>query len=77
MCWFFNNFIGPGTVSYTHLDVYKRQGIYYGQCSEFCGKDHSFMPIAVRVVSQEKFNNWLKLAKNNLDNAFRIMRYGS
>ncbi|PIM95584.1 cytochrome c oxidase subunit II [Candidatus Hodgkinia cicadicola] len=66
----------PGKINDAWIKV-AAPGIYYGQCSEFCGKDHSFMPIAVRVVSQEKFNNWLKLARNNLDNAFRIMRYGS
>ncbi|PIM96701.1 cytochrome c oxidase subunit 2 [Candidatus Hodgkinia cicadicola] len=51
-------------------------GIYYGQCSEFCGKDHAFMPIAVRAMSQERFNKWLKMARNNLDNAFNVIRHG-
>ena len=37
----------------------KRPGIYYGQCSEICGSDHSFMPIVVQAVSQEKFINWI------------------
>lgn len=36
-----------------------REGVYYGQCSEICGVDHSFMPIAVEVVSREKFENWI------------------
>lgn len=40
-----------------------REGIYYGQCSELCGKDHAFMPIAVRVVSDEEFAKWLVEAK--------------
>lgn len=40
-----------------------REGIYYGQCSELCGKDHAFMPIAVRVVSDEEFAKWLEEAK--------------
>jgi cytochrome c oxidase subunit II len=39
------------------------EGVFYGQCSELCGKDHSFMPIAVRVVSESDFNNWLNAAK--------------
>ena len=34
-------------------------GMFYGQCSELCGKDHSFMPIAVRVVSEADFDAWL------------------
>jgi cytochrome c oxidase subunit 2 len=38
-------------------------GMFYGQCSELCGKDHSFMPIAVRVVSEAEFNAWLVTAK--------------
>nr|ALO20820.1 cytochrome c oxidase subunit 2 [Eudendrium capillare] len=37
----------------------KRPGVYYGQCSEICGSDHSFMPIVVEAVSQEKFINWI------------------
>ncbi len=40
-----------------------REGIYYGQCSELCGKDHAFMPIAVRVVSEGEFAKWLEDAK--------------
>jgi cytochrome c oxidase subunit 2 len=38
-------------------------GIYYGQCSELCGKDHAFMPIAVRAVSEAEFNSWVETAK--------------
>ena len=38
-------------------------GMFYGQCSELCGKDHSFMPIAVHVVSEADFNAWLATAK--------------
>jgi cytochrome c oxidase subunit II len=34
------------------------EGIFYGQCSELCGKDHSRMPIAVRVVKEETFAAW-------------------
>ena len=40
-----------------------RQGIYYGQCRELCGKDHAFMPIAVRVVSESEFAAWTAQAK--------------
>jgi cytochrome c oxidase subunit 2 len=40
-----------------------REGTYYGQCSELCGKDHAFMPIEVRVVSEQAFNTWLEEAK--------------
>jgi cytochrome c oxidase subunit II len=38
-------------------------GMFYGQCSELCGKDHSFMPIAVQVMSQPDFDAWIATAK--------------
>jgi len=38
-------------------------GMFYGQCSELCGKDHAFMPISVRVVSDADFNAWVAQAK--------------
>jgi cytochrome c oxidase subunit 2 len=38
-------------------------GMYYGQCSELCGKDHAFMPIAVRAVPEAEFNAWVEKAK--------------
>jgi len=41
----------------------EREGTFYGQCSELCGAKHAFMPIAVDVVSQEKFDEWLAAAK--------------
>lgn len=37
-----------------------KKGVYFGQCSELCGKDHSYMPITVKVVSQEEYDAWLK-----------------
>ena len=36
-----------------------KEGIYFGQCSELCGKDHAYMPITVKVVSQEAYEKWL------------------
>jgi cytochrome c oxidase subunit 2 len=38
-------------------------GVYYGQCSELCGKDHAFMPITVRAVPEPEFNAWVEKAK--------------
>lgn len=38
----------------------EREGIYFGQCSELCGKDHTYMPITVKVVSQEVYDEWLE-----------------
>jgi len=42
----------------------EREGIYFGQCSELCGKDHSYMPITVKVVSQAAYDAWLQRAKS-------------
>jgi cytochrome c oxidase subunit 2 len=52
----------PGRINETWFKA-TREGIYYGQCSELCGKDHAFMPIAVRVVSEQAFNSWVEDAK--------------
>ena len=37
----------------------EREGVYFGQCTTLCGKDHAFMPIAVKVVSQQAYDDWL------------------
>ena len=52
----------PGRLNETWFKA-TREGIYYGQCSELCGKDHAFMPIAVRVVSERDYGTWLEQAK--------------
>ena len=52
----------PGRLQSTWFRA-EREGIYYGQCSELCGRNHAFMPIAVRVVSEEEFNDWLAKTK--------------
>lgn len=52
----------PGRLNESWFQATK-EGIYYGQCSELCGRDHAFMPIAVRVVSEADFNTWLEQAK--------------
>ncbi len=48
-------------------------GVYYGQCSELCGKDHAFMPIAIRVVSKEQFASWVEAAKDDVDEANALL----
>ena len=40
----------------------EKEGVYYGQCSKICGKDHAYMPIVFRVVSEEKYKEWLAQA---------------
>jgi cytochrome c oxidase subunit 2 len=52
----------PGRLNETWFRATK-EGWYYGQCSELCGKDHAFMPIAVHVVSEAEFNAWVEEAK--------------
>jgi len=52
----------PGRLNETWFKA-EREGIYYGQCSELCGKNHAYMPIEVRVVSEQAFAAWLEDAK--------------
>ncbi|WP_414592681.1 cytochrome c oxidase subunit II [Ancylobacter sp. G4_0304] len=46
-----------------------KEGIFYGQCSELCGKDHAFMPLAIRVVTEEAYAAWLAEAKQKFASA--------
>ena len=52
----------PGRLNEDWFNV-EAPGVYYGQCSELCGKDHAFMPIMVRVVPDAEFNAWVDKAK--------------
>ena len=52
----------PGRVNETWFKA-EREGMYYGQCSRLCGANHAYMPIAVRIVSAEKYAAWLTEAK--------------
>nr|YP_001994448.1 cytochrome c oxidase subunit II [Gonorynchus abbreviatus]BAG49374.1 cytochrome c oxidase subunit II [Gonorynchus abbreviatus] len=47
----------PGRLNQTAF-IASRPGLYYGQCSEICGANHSFMPIVVEAVPLEHFENW-------------------
>jgi len=58
----------PGRLNETWFKATK-VGMYYGQCSELCGKDHAFMPIAVRVVSDQDFAAWVEDAKKKFASA--------
>lgn len=49
----------PGRIAQLWFKA-EREGIYFGQCSELCGKDHAYMPITVKVVSEEAYEEWLK-----------------
>ncbi len=58
----------PGRLNETWFQATKL-GMFYGQCSELCGKDHAFMPNAVRVVSDQEFASWVEAAKKKFASA--------
>ena len=67
----------PGRTNETWTVVAKK-GVYYGQCSELCGVNHGFMPIAIEVVGKEDFVKWVENAKQkfaNVDNGLLIANY--
>ena len=55
----------------------EKEGIYFGQCSELCGKDHAYMPITVKVVSQEDYDRWLDGAINEYAGTPRAVQVAS
>ena len=62
----------PGRINETWFKA-EKEGTYYGQCSELCGIKHAFMPITVKVVSEEDYQEWLsearvKFAKEEVEN---------
>jgi cytochrome c oxidase subunit 2 len=48
----------PGRLNQTSMFL-KREGLFYGQCSEICGVEHGFMPICIKAVPVELFNSWV------------------
>lgn len=62
----------PGRLNETYFKA-EREGIYYGQCSELCGKDHAYMPIAIQVVSQEQFRQWAQAAATDVEAANELL----
>ncbi|MDO1581299.1 cytochrome c oxidase subunit II [Rhizobium oryzicola] len=62
----------PGRLNETWFKA-EKEGIYYGQCSQLCGKDHAFMPIAIRVVPEDKFNAWKTAAQKDLRGANKAL----
>jgi cytochrome c oxidase subunit II len=58
----------PGRLNETWFKA-EKTGIYYGQCSELCGKDHAYMPIAVKVVTDQEFGTWVEAAKKKFASA--------
>jgi cytochrome c oxidase subunit 2 len=63
----------PGRLNETWFNA-RKEGVYYGQCSQLCGKDHAFMPIAVRVISQDAFAKWIAALKaGSVDDANKTL----
>ncbi|MFN7025585.1 MAG: cytochrome c oxidase subunit II [Pseudorhizobium sp.] len=62
----------PGRLNETWFRADK-EGMYYGQCSELCGKDHAYMPIGIRVVSEEQYAAWVSAAQQDLPGANRAL----
>jgi cytochrome c oxidase subunit 2 len=58
----------PGRVNETWFQI-NREGTYYGQCSELCGTLHGFMPIKIEAVSQEDFDAWVEMAREEYASA--------
>lgn len=58
----------PGRLNETWFKA-EKEGLYYGQCSELCGKDHAYMPIGIRVVSNDQYKTWLAAAADDLETA--------
>ncbi len=58
----------PGRTNEVYFQPTK-EGLYYGQCSELCGKYHAYMPIAIRVVSLEDFETWKEIAADDVSAA--------
>lgn len=52
----------PGRLNQTWFKA-DHEGIFYGQCSRLCGQNHAYMPIAIRVVSEQTYAEWLTQAK--------------
>jgi cytochrome c oxidase subunit 2 len=62
----------PGRMNETWFKA-EKEGLFYGQCSELCGKDHAFMPIAIRVVPEDKYKAWLAAAGTDLPSANKAL----
>ena len=54
----------PGYINELWIDI-KEPGVYRGQCTELCGKDHGFMPIVVKAVPKQEYTRWVSLNQKN------------
>ena len=62
----------PGRLNEAWFKV-DRPGIYYGQCSELCGQNHAFMPIAVRAVTEDQYTTWIAAAAKDVGAANKAL----
>ena len=62
----------PGRLNETWFNA-TSTGLYFGQCSELCGRDHAFMPIAIQVVTKEQYRIWSEAAKTDIDEANQLL----
>ena len=62
----------PGRLNETYFKA-EREGTFYGQCSELCGKDHAFMPFGVIVVSPDRFRTWAQAAASDPTAAYETL----
>ena len=60
----------PGRLNETWVKV-EEEGVYFGQCSELCGARHAYMPIAIEVVSQERYEEWIRLRGGIMEGTVR------
>ena len=62
----------PGRLNQTWFKA-EKEGVYFGQCSELCGRGHAYMPIAIRVVSEDRYQQWLTAAADDLEAANQML----
>ena len=62
----------PGRTNVSWVRITK-PGTYYGQCSELCGANHAYMPIEVRAVPKDTFEQWAAVAKDDLDGSYALL----
>ncbi len=62
----------PGRLNETFFQA-TREGLFYGQCSELCGKYHAYMPLAIRVVSEDQFDVWSDMAGDDVEAANKAL----
>ncbi len=66
----------PGRLNETWFKA-EKEGVYFGQCSELCGKNHAYMPIVVKVVAEDVYNDWLQGAIEEFASAPNILSVAS